>query len=836
MKEKRIHLVTKQPMFSWIMKGHLGLQILLACLIIATIFFRVFPLEMQKRIVNFAIGMKSLHRLFLYSGLYFLAVLLAGILKLIINIIQNYIGQKILYQIRTALYDHIIQLPLNFFRKTPPGMVISSLTSELTVVGEFLGAAISTPLVNILTLLTFAAYMVYLNPLLALASFSIYPIEIIIIPLLQKKYNKLNKVRIDVTRTLSNLIGEVVSGIHEVHGNASYKLETNRFNGIARNLFKIRHKMNTTKYFIKFTNNFFQNMGPFTLFILGGYLSIKGRLDLGALVAFLSAYEKLYDPWKELMEYYQMYQEASVRYKRVMQYFDYRPTFIKEPKDRKPYILTGNMELDSVSFMVDGHPILDQVSLKTPANNQIAIVGYSGSGKSTLIMILAQMYDYHSGHVKIDNFELKDLTKTDIALNIGYVAQFPFIFDGTIKNNLLYACRALKNNFAEDSEVISEPSDEEIINIIEEIGLDRDIITFGLNSFLDPEKESDLAQKILEIRRYFRDIPDLKIKQLVEYFSEDQYLEHCSLATNLIFGFHKSGENSGNVLSRFPEMLDALHNLGLETPLIVLGRHIVSETFELLKDVKDDEFFFRTTPITSEEIDKYHKIIQRIENLDDLKIEQKWEFIKIALRYTPKIHPIVNLPTQFKQYIIRCRKPMRKFLEKNYPGEFLFIDFDKYLPVYTIFRNIIFGTVKTEHPRAEEMVKEAITQLVKEHKTEGSLILKGLEFNVGSKGDRLSGGQKQKLAIARILLKKPRILIMDEATASLDNMSQQKVQKFIAEKLRGSTTVLSVVHRLEMVKDYDQIIVMKAGRIVEQGTFNELIEKKGAFYELYHGI
>ncbi len=828
--------ITRLSMFFWI-KKHIGVQFLLAILIIATIFFRVFPLEMQKRIINYAIGMKSIHRLFTYCALYFVAVVVAGVLKLVINIIQNYIGQRILYQIRAALYDHIIQLPLNFFRKTPPGMVISSLTSELTVVGEFLGSAISTPLVNILTLLTFAGYMIYLNPLLALVSFSIYPIEVLIIPFLQKKYNRLNKTRIDITRRLSNLIGEVVSGIHEVHGNASYRLETNRFNSVAKSLFKIRHRMNTTKFFIKFTNNFFQNMGPFTLFILGGYLSIKGRLDLGALVAFLSAYEKLYDPWKELMDYYQTYQEASVRYKRVMQYFDYEPAFKKEPENRESYVLNGSMELDSVSFMVDGHPILDGVSLTTPSNNQIAIVGFSGSGKSTLIMILAQMYDYHSGHVKIDGFELKSLTKLDIASNVGYVAQFPFIFSGTIRDNLLYACRALESNVKnEDGAVIKVPSEEEIVSVIENIGLDRDLILFGLNSHLDPETELELSEKILKLRRLFRAIQDDNIVQLVESFEEDSYLEYCSLATNMVFGFHRSGKSNEEVFPSLPGISDALSNLGLETPLLVLGKHIVSRSLEILEDVKEDEFFFRTTPLSSEEMEHCRGILKNIDNLDNLKWDIKWVFIKIALRYTPKVHPIVNLPDQFKSYVVRCRKALRSFIEKHYPDEFTFIDVNKYLSVYTIFRNIIFGTIKSEHPRAEDMVREAVIKLIKEHGTEDSLILKGLDFDVGSKGDRLSGGQKQKLAIARTLLKKPNILILDEATASLDNVSQQRVQRLISEELKGKCTVLSVVHRLEMVKDYDQIIVMKSGRIIEQGSFDELMSKKGAFYELYHGF
>jgi len=111
----------------------------------------------------------------------------------------------------------------------------------------------------------------------------------------------------------------------------------------------------------------------------------------------------------------------------------------------------------------------------------------------------------------------------------------------------------------------------------------------------------------------------------------------------------------------------------------------------------------------------------------------------------------------------------------------------------------------------------------------------GLEFQVGSKGDRLSGGQKQKIGIARALLKNPHILILDEATASLDNASQARIQHLLNVELKGKHTLVAVVHRLEMVREYDLIAVMKAGRIVELGRYEELMARKGLFYELAHG-
>jgi len=111
----------------------------------------------------------------------------------------------------------------------------------------------------------------------------------------------------------------------------------------------------------------------------------------------------------------------------------------------------------------------------------------------------------------------------------------------------------------------------------------------------------------------------------------------------------------------------------------------------------------------------------------------------------------------------------------------------------------------------------------------------GMEFRVGTKGDRLSGGQRQKLAIARAFLKQPRILIMDEATSALDNASQQRIQNVLELKWKGASTLIAVAHRLDTIRNFDKIAVMKVGKIMEMGTYQELLTKKGLFYELVHG-
>ena len=488
-------MITRRPLLWWVKSSNLKLQILLLLIILITVGARVLPLEMQKRIVNEAIRLRQIDLLLLYCAAYIFAVLTATGLKFLMNLLQTRIGQQALARMRKELYLHIITLPLEFFQKSSPGMVVSSLVTELATAGDFVGQAVAVPIGNMLTLLAFAAYMFYLNPLLAILSIATYPIALLLIPIVQKKSNEANKARVDGTRKMSNLIDETVSGIHEIHANASYRVEERKFGDIVDHLFKIRVMWIAYKGAAKVLNNFFQNLGPFILFLVGGYLAINGRFDLGALVAFLSAYEKLFDPWKELMDFYQLYQDARVGYTRIMEYFDAEPGYGIEPEGRAPLNLQGAVNASRVSLAVDGDiQLLKNISLDVKPGERVALVGYSGSGKSTLTRCISQLYGYTSGSLKLDEHEVSQLSKMDIAANLGIVSQNPFIFHGTIRENLLYSWEAVRAKNP-DTSPGDAPSPEVIIEMLRGVGLFADIVNFGLNTVLRSGRRKIFRQK-----------------------------------------------------------------------------------------------------------------------------------------------------------------------------------------------------------------------------------------------------------------------------------------------------------------------------------------------------
>jgi len=849
-------LITKKPLFYWILHKYRGLQFLLLFLIVSSLFFKVFPLEMQRKIINIAINLRKLELLYLYCGLYMGAVLIAGLIKYYINWLQAIIGQKILIEMRRELYNHVLKLPLQFFHRTQTGIIISAMTSELNAVGTFLGGALAIPISSILTFLAFLGFMIYLNPVLGILTTLIYPFEFIVIPMLQKRYNILNRSRVHTVRSMANLVNESISGIHEVQSNSSFQLEQGKLDYYIKKLYRTMSKLFIFKYGIKFSNNFFQSLGPFLLFLIGGYLAINGQFTIGALVAFLSAYEKVYDPWKEMIEYYQMYQDAQVRYRQIMETFDSSErTLLEIPENKEAITLQGTIEARNLGFQISSDvQLLEDISFDLEAGQHLALIGFSGSGKSTLSHLLSQLLNYTDGTLKIDGHEVNSLSKLDIARNISVVSQQPFIFTGTVNDNLLYSCVALR--LAGITEEL--PGREKVLAMMREVGLEADVIRWGYRSVLPLEKAQQLADKILSMRRIIHNTLRDEFDGVVEFYDSEAFLEYSTIGQNIIFGEYTGNYSSDYLLNR-KDFLNFLKQTNLEETLLVLGRNIAETTVTLLHDMREDDFFFQGSPMEPGEYDSYAGIIKKLQktSLINLRKNERHDLLKLALLYIPGKHKIYTLPAKLRSAIIKARHiflyeiekinleqcrdgtiqqhilPIEGHEETQEAPLSTFTPYctSQYLFNHTLLDNVLFGTVIDR-----EVLRDSLGALAIRHFSEQGLLDEileiGLDFHVGSKGDNLSGGQKQKVALARALLKQTPLLILDEATASLDNQSQTQIQKYIDSRLKGNTTVIAVVHRLDMISGYDHILVMRAGKIVESGTYDKLLNQKGVLYGL----
>jgi ABC-type multidrug transport system fused ATPase/permease subunit len=826
--------VVKRTLFSWIFPGNVKLQVLLLLIIAVMVFARVAPLNLQRLIVNEAINLGKIDLLFRYCGYYLVAVIFASGLKYLTNVIQVLISERTTARMRKELYSHILTLPLGFFRKTQAGLMVNALTTELTLPGNFVGLSIAAPLTNLLTLLATAGLLFWLHWKLALVSLSIYPIVIFLVPLLQNRVNRANKKRVDAARRFASRIAESVSGIHEIQGNGAHTIENRKYNTLVDKLLKIRIVWSLYRFGIKSLNGFFTSLGPFLVFILGGWLAIKGQLELGSLMAFVSAQERLFDPWKELIEFFQVYKDGSVIYKRTMETFDIEPEFVLETQDREPLVLDGSIETTNLSFETEsGIHLIDDINLSLAPGEHMALVGFSGSGKSTLAACIGQLYKHSSGKIQIGDQDIDDLSKRDIVNNIGIVAQNPFIFDGTIEENILYSCEA---RLSESGKVDGDslPTLDDIIAILHQTGIFVDVLRFGLNTIVVRDDNKDLVDTLIRVRKNFQQTFGEELADYVEFFDQERYLHYSSIAENLTFGTPNQASFSDTNLCRNPYFLQFLDEADLTRPLLSLGIELVKQSVDILRKLPKDAIFFNQSPIEPAELDDLIFLVDTLKKkrLHDFSDMDREKLLDVVLRFTPGIHKMVSIPQMLESLILVGRALFRKKITDDDPDVYTFYQMPEYIFSQTILSNIFFGKTTTTHTHAQERIDQSIIQLLVEEDLLEQIIEIGMRYDVGSKGDNLSGGQRQKLAIARAFLKNPRILIMDEATSALDNRSQSRILNLLETRWKKKSTLISVVHRLDTIQNFDKVAVMKAGKILEMDTYDNLMKQKGTLYEL----
>lgn len=810
---------------------------LLVVIAALAVFANLLPLEMQKRIVNEAISLRKFDLLVVYCGIYLAAVVSATALKYAISVLQNVIGQRTVYAMRDEVYRHILTLPLSFYRKTQPGLVVSVLTKELATAGDFVGMAVAIPATNLMMLCAFSGYLFWLNPVLAALSLSIYPAILLIVPLLQKRVDRYNRMRVDATRRMSSKAGEAISGIHEIHANSAYAIEADKFSPLIKNLRRIRIIWNLYRHGVKRVNSLFTNFSRFLVFAVGGYLALHGRLELGALVAFLSAQDKLYDPWKELINFYQAYQTARVTYDQTMDYFDVATDHALLPSDREPLQLSGDIEVKNLDFVTeDGIQLLSDITFDLKHGEQMALVGFSGSGKSTLAKCIGQLYPYSGGEILIDRKEVSRLTKADMAHTIGFVSQEPFIFEGSVEENLLYSFLARGHGLHGEG-IARAPSLDDKILALQQTGLFTDVLRFGLDAMLVEDRHEAMVDQILQVRQALHKEYGDKLADIVEFYHPERYLYCSSVAENLMFG----PSLQASVTAELPEkdeFIRFLKKAELLEPLLQLGTQLIEALIKLYDNRSSEKEASQILEfIPPDAVREYKAILYHMKKRQGRHINRKKrrKILQAALQFVPKKHIFIQPWPQLTERIIQARALFKKTMCALRPDDIRFCAPSDYLYGQSILTNLLYGKLKDDSAAAQEKLNTVVMRLLIGKEFLEEIVAMGMQYQVGSKGANLSGGQQQKLAIARTFIKNPSILIMDEATSGLDNESQTRIQQLLEDRWRGRSTLLAVVHRLDIIKNYDKIAVMKEGKIVELGNYQELMDRQGILEELVHG-
>ena len=564
--------------FSYLKPYTKQLILVLLCIIVSS-FFSLLPSIITGKILDDGLLKQDFKALVYYIVLSLAVTLAASLIGVAETYINTWIAQHITFDMRNQMYQHLQKMSQRFFTTNNQGDIITRMTSDIDGVKAVVTNTFSSILSNSITLIIAMIAMFQKNWILAL-------VGIIIVPLFTLPTRKAGKKRWTLTNESQQVNDEVNGILNEtlsVSGQLLVKLfgkekyEYERYEKANRRMIGLNIKESMAGRWFRVVLTTFTSVGPMLLYLAGGILMMKYNSDLtiGDIAVLVALLGRMYMPVNSLLNIQVEWIRSMALFKRIFDYFDI-PVEIENAKDAvTPDKVTGDVVFEHVEFSYEeSKKILKDISFTLNAGKSIAIVGPSGSGKSTIVNLIPRLYDVDSGSVTFDGIDVRKLDLKFLRDQVGVVSQETYLFNGTIRENLLYAK------------------------------------------------------------------PDATEEAMVEA----------------------------------------------------------------------------------------------------LKKANIWDFIE-----------------------------------------------------------------KQE---------------------------KGIDTEVGNRGLKLSGGEKQRISIARIILKDPTIFIFDEATSALDSISEKKIQDAINPIIKSKTSIL-IAHRLSTILAADEILVVKDGTIAERGTHKELLNKEGVYRELY---
>ena len=863
----------EKTLFKFIWRYSKRDQIILLILTAISFPFLYLSLDLPKTIINKAIGGKDVPEeifgitidqidyLLILSGAFLALVFVNGGFKFYVNVFRGQLGERMLRRLRYSLLARVLRFPLPQFKKVSQGEVIQMVNSEVEPLGGFVGDSIALPAFQGGTLLTILIFMFIQDWMLGLAAIALYPIQGYIIPKLQWHVNQLGKKRVRNVRVLAEKIGEAVSGIEEVHANDGARRILARFTERLGVIYDIRYEIFRRKFFIKFLNNFIAQITPFFFYSIGGYLVIKGDLTFGALVAILAAYKDLSAPWKELLTYYQRLADSCIKYDQVIEQFDPQgiwPENYQMAEIEADFNLAGNVSAGNLSILdEESQPIVEKLSFDISKSEHIALTGPSSGGKDLATILMARLLAPDSGQILIAGKQIADLPEAATGRYMGYIGPNAFVFNATLKENILLGAmhRPISTGGGRDQDLklaqlsgnslddlgaewldynaIGVVSDEglqrRLIELLQVVDLDGDVYSMGLRSALNVSDDDQLLEQILTARKKFRERLDKSdVSNFVESFDKEVFNSNASVAENLLFGTPKGDSFSAENIGTHAYVLEILESVGLKDKFIRIGRDVASTMVELFADLPSDhEYFSQYSFISSENLPVFQTLLARSERLglENMSTEDRNQFLSLPFKIIPARHRLDLITDDIQKRILEARKLFAEEIGDELRDEIEFFEAGHYNRSSSIQDNILFGKIASDKANAIDEVNHLITEIIDQENLRPVIINAGLDSQAGLAGSRLSQGQRQKLSIARALLRRPDHLILNEATSSLDSGSQTIVMSNLLSEMKGRN-ITWALQRASLAENFDRVLVLSGGQVVEDGSFQDLVKKE----------
>jgi len=374
-----------------------------------------------------------------------LAYLLVSIVQLGLNYwrvrIMARVGQHILYDVRTVMFDHLQKLSLSFYNCYSVGRVITRVINDVGTLREFITWAVLAIVRNLLGIVGTLIAMLTLNFKLSLLTFAVLPFMVLATVLFRKAARKnYRKVRAAVSWT-NSVLAENVNGVRVVQAFSRQGHNYNYFSDFVNRYF-LETSMDAARVAALFTPvvDVLGALATALVVYIGGTAVLGESITAGVLIAFVLYIDRFFEPIRDLSRRFDTLQSTMAGGERILELL-HTPVEVQDAENaREMPPVTGAVRFENISFHYSDDPtlVLDKVNLDVKPGETVAFVGETGAGKTTIVKLLTRFHDPTDGCVLVDGVDLRTVTQQSLRRQMGMVLQDPFLFSGTVKENILF--------------------------------------------------------------------------------------------------------------------------------------------------------------------------------------------------------------------------------------------------------------------------------------------------------------------------------------------------------------------------------------------------------------
>jgi len=789
------------------------------------------------------------------SCLFLFFVIINGAFKYWINVAKGVLGERMLRRMRFDLFSMVLRFTPEALRTVKSSETATIIKDEVEPVGGFIGDAFITPIFLGMQALTALFFIIVQNLWLGLMAIAVVGIQFTVIPYLRRELLRLGKQRQLASRELAGRIGEVLDGIEAVHVHNAYGWEKAEIGHRLFRLFDLRVQIYNRKFIVKFLNNFLSQLTPFFFYAVGGYFAIRGTLDIGQLVAVIGAYRELPPPLKELIDWDQQRLDVQVKYDQVTEHFAEErllPLLTArggQEQDDEP--LTGLLQAEELRVSdAHGGMVLDGASFEIMLPAKVAIISSGGGGAGVLARILARRTNGFSGRIRIGERELHQIPLTVAGHRLAYVGIDPILFPGTIRDNLIYGLRrrppgqtgtstreesrrvlearrtgnpveSIGDQWIDYAQVGAKDADDLdhiLVTLLNKLGMGGEIYLFGLAGWIVPDQEPELAERIVEARHRLRETFQAEgMAGLVDPFDPESYNDQTTIAENLLFGVPKTDEFRGRNLAYNPDFRDAIERAGLSDDLVHMGLQIAETMTEIFQGLPPGHSLFEQFSfIGAEELTEFEAILRKHSRSDAaLSKEERAKLLSLPLAYIEPRHRLGLLDDHLKLLLVHARRLVREMLQTADADGVEFYDPEKICAAAPLRDNLLFGRISYRVANAQARVAEAVSTVVRDMDLLEDIERIGLDHQVGTAGRLLTPQERACVNLARCLVKRPDILVLDGALSAFDEARSQKMIEVLFELSEGRSLFM-VLPNDRQASGFDVLMRFRDGQVVTE--------------------